>query len=444
VTLTATVMPASATGTVQFFNGSTLLGSASLAGGQAQISQSSLPIGSNLLTAVYGGDANDAGSTSAAVTQTVNKQTSTVTLTSSTNPAAFGQAVTLTVAISPAQATGTVQFWDGSNALGTVALSSGAAALAVSTLTVGDHSISASYSGDGNTAASTSPAVSQVVNKIASTVTLNSSPNPANSGQSVTLSAVVSPTSATGTVQFLDGAAVLGTATVSGELATVSVSTLSVGAHSITAVYSGDANTAPGNSAALAETVNKIPSSVTLISSLNPAVVGQSVTFTAAVAPSGATGAVQFLDGATALATVTLSGGTASLSTAVLAVGTHTIAAIYSGDAITSSSTSAAIAEVVIPVAPSNFTVTNTTSSTINLTFTPSPTPGVTSYRIYGSSTPGVTTQSLLYAIVYGSPVSLTGFTSGMTTYFVITAWSPNGESLPSNQVAATTKGKAH
>jgi hypothetical protein len=190
--------------------------------------------------------------------------------------------------------------------------------------------------------------------------------------------------------------------------------------------------------------VNKAASSVTLTSSPNPAVAGQLVTVTATVTPAGATGTVRFLDGATVLGTTILSGGTAALSTAALAVGTHAITADYSGDANAASSTSAAIAEVVKPVAPSNFTVTNTTAGTINLTFTPSPTPGVTSYRIYGSSTPGVTTQSLLYAIVYGSPVSLTGFTSGTTTYFAITAWTPNGESLPSNEVAATTKGKVH
>jgi hypothetical protein len=299
------------------------------------------------------------------------------------------------------------------------------------------------YGGDGANNGSTSGAASVTVNKATATAAIASSANPSTAGQGVTFTATVTP-AATGSVQFLDGATLLGTATLSGGTASLSTAALTAGSHSITGVYSGDANTASTTSAALAQTVNKAPSSVTLISSLNPAVVGQSVTLTAIVAPNGATGAVQFLDGATPLATVTLSNGSAALSIAALAVGTHPITAVYSGDANTASSASAAVAEVVKPVAPSNFTVTNTSAGAINLTFTPSPTPGVTSYRIYGSSTPGVTTQSLLYGIVYGSPVSLTGFTSGTTTYFVITAWSPNGESLPSNEVVATTKGKAH
>jgi hypothetical protein len=328
--------------------------------------------------------------------------------------------------------------------LGTSTVSGGAATLSISALAVGSHSITVSYSGDSLDTASTSAALTITVNKAGSSVTLTSSLNPAVAGQSVTLTATVIPAGATGTVQFLDGAAVLGTSTISGGTTTLSTAALTPGSHSITAFYSGDANTASGTSAALAEVVNKVPSSVTLISSLNPAAVGQPVTFTATVSPNRATGTVQFFDGTTALATVALNNGIASLPISTLAVGSHTITAVYGGDAGTGSSTSTAIVEVVKPVAPSNLTVTNTSSGTINLAFTPSPTPGVTAYRIYGSSAPGVTTQSLLYSVVSGSPVSLSGFSSGTTTYFVVTAWSANGESLPSNEVAGTTKGRPH
>ena len=66
----------------------------------------------------------------------------------------------------------------------------------------------------------------------------------------------------------------------------------------------------------------------------NPSIFGASVTFTATVAPSSATGTVQFYaDGATLGSAVALSGGTASVSTAAPSVGTHVITATYSGDA---------------------------------------------------------------------------------------------------------------
>lgn len=71
VTFTATVTPSTATGTVQFFDGATLLGAATLSAGSASLGTSQLSVGSHSITAVYGGDANDGKSTSPALTQTV-------------------------------------------------------------------------------------------------------------------------------------------------------------------------------------------------------------------------------------------------------------------------------------------------------------------------------------------------------------------------------------
>jgi uncharacterized protein (TIGR02453 family) len=71
VPLTASVSPAAATGSVQFFKGATALGSAPLASGQAQLTISNLPAGADSLTAIYSGDSANAGSTSAAFIQTV-------------------------------------------------------------------------------------------------------------------------------------------------------------------------------------------------------------------------------------------------------------------------------------------------------------------------------------------------------------------------------------
>jgi len=364
VTLSAAVTPSTATGTVQFLNGSTVLGTVTISGGSAAVSLSSLPVGANSITALYSGDGNDAASASAILSQTVNKAASSVTLASSLNPSTFGQSVTLSAKVTPSTATGTVQFLNGSTVLGTVTISGGSAALSISSLSAGAHSITAAYSSDANDAASTSAILSQTVNKAASSVTLTSSLNPSTFGQSVTLSAAVTPSTATGSVQFLNGSTVLGTVTISGGSAALSISSLSAGAHSITAAYSGDANDAASTSAGLTQTVNKTASSVALASSLNPSAFGQSVTFTATLSPSLATGTVQFLNGSTVLGTVTVSGGSAGLSLSSLSVGAHSITAAYSGDANDAASTSAILTQAVTKAA-SSVTVTSSLNPSI-------------------------------------------------------------------------------
>ena len=69
---TATVAGSSPTGTVQFRDGATLLGTATLSGGAATFTTSALTVGSHPITAVYGGDTTNQGSTSNIVNQVVN------------------------------------------------------------------------------------------------------------------------------------------------------------------------------------------------------------------------------------------------------------------------------------------------------------------------------------------------------------------------------------
>jgi hypothetical protein len=82
---------------------------------------------------------------------------------------------------------------------------------------------------------------------------------------------------------------------------------------------------------------NKILTTTALTSSQSASVFGQPVTFTATVTPKSGlgtpTGTVDFKDGSTLLQTVPLSRGVASVNISSLAVGTHTITAVYSGDA---------------------------------------------------------------------------------------------------------------
>ncbi len=126
---------------------------------------SSLAAGSHSITARYGGDTNYTGSTSSTLTQSVNKANTTTTLASSSDPSRNGQTVTFTATVSPAGATGTVQFFDGSTSLGTSLLTAGKATLAISTLSAGQHSITTKYFGDTNYNISTSTVLTQTVRK---------------------------------------------------------------------------------------------------------------------------------------------------------------------------------------------------------------------------------------------------------------------------------------
>jgi Big-like domain-containing protein len=259
VMFTATVSPSAATGTVQFFDGATSLGNGALSGGTASLTIATLAPGTHPITASYGGDGNFLGSASSSLTQTVLAGTiSTATvLTSSLNPSAYGQQVTFSATVSPSSgAIGTVTFKDGASVLGTSALGAvGVATLTTSSLAVGTHSITAEYSGDASHMSSASSVLSQTVNKASTTTTLTSSENPSKSGRVVTFTANVSPSTATGTVQFFDGSSSLASAPLSGGQAAFSTSSLSGGRHSITAVYSGDGSFQGSTSAVLSQNV---------------------------------------------------------------------------------------------------------------------------------------------------------------------------------------------
>src|SRR5262249_41389306 len=319
-------------------------------------------VGVHPVTAVYSGDANFSGSTSSAVTQTVNKALTSTTLVSSLNPSINGQSVTFTATVSVTlpghgPANGTITFRDGSSTLGTATLNgSGQATFTTSTLALGLHFISAVYSGSSNFNGSTSAVLTQTVTALPTTTVLTSSVNPSNVGQTVIFTATVSGSSGTptGTVTFKDGFfTTLGTGTLNAAgQTTFTTSTLAAGNHTITAIYSGDATYA-GSSAVLTQTVTKASTSTTLVSSLNPSSYGQSITFTATVTITGSgggtlSGTVSFVDGANTLSNVALnSSGQATYTTTTLSGGTHSLTAVYGGNSALLGSTSPVLSQVV-------------------------------------------------------------------------------------------------
>lgn len=161
---------------------------------------------------------------------------------------------------------------NGAATLGVVGLASGGAALTISNLSVGTQSLTVSYHGDVNDNASTSAAVSQVVNKMATSVTLASNVNPSSS-QSVTFTASVSPSTATGSITFLDGGVSLGSARSGAEPPVSRRPRWRPGGHPISASYSGDGNDLARTSAILTQNVTsgtKKSTTTVLSSNLNP------------------------------------------------------------------------------------------------------------------------------------------------------------------------------
>jgi len=182
---------------------------------------------------------------------------------------------------------------------------------------------------------------------------LSSSGSPSLVGQPVTFTATVSakyPTIPDGDlVTFSDANVILGSAPLVGGTASYTTSSLSAKPHIIKASYAGSTNFAPSDRIFTQE-VDKNATTTVLISSPNPSVYGQAVTFTATVASAGVsapTGRMTFTGGTITIGSAAVSGGVATFKKPKLAVGSHSITATYDGDAVSAKSTSSAVIQVV-------------------------------------------------------------------------------------------------
>ncbi|MER8160168.1 Ig-like domain-containing protein [Streptomyces sp. NPDC094472] len=236
------------------------------------------------------------------------------------------------------------------------------------------------------------------------TVTLvTASPNPAVSGQSVTLTATVIPLGAgtpTGTVTFVVSGGPTLNGTLSGGTASVTASGLSGGTHIVTATYNGDANftSSTGTTAVLV-----IPASTTttVTSAPDPSTLGQPVTFAATVAPvapgTGVPGGtVTFVIGGSGGGTFTqpLSGGTATLTLSTLGAGTHAVVVIYSGS-------------------------TDFLPSTGTDTHTVNPGPAATTTTLTSSANPSAFGQPVTFTATVTPNPPATGTPTGSVTFVV-------------------------
>jgi len=308
----------------------------------------------------------------------------TTTVSSSLNPAIYGQTVTLSSAVSSASGlpTGTVTFYQGSTAVGNSTLVNRSTSISVSMLVAGSQPITAVYQGCSAFGSSTSTQLSQIVSPETTTTAMTSSANPARPGKRITFTATVASQfsgAITGSVTFLAGSQDLGTIPLSGNRSSVTTSFASTGTYSVSATYNGDANNL-GSMSTLSQDIDAT-TTTTLSSSLNPSTYGQEVPFTATVTsssgapPDGET--VSFMQDKTVLGTGTLSGGSASFTSALLKAGTDSIKAEYGGDPNFAASTSKTVSQVVSKAATSTVLVSSENPSSYGqpVTFTAAVTP---------------------------------------------------------------------
>ncbi|WP_137934850.1 Ig-like domain repeat protein [Mesorhizobium comanense] len=211
------------------------------------------------INADQAGDANWNAASQIQQSFAVGQATPTLAVSASDSNPVLGSPVTLTAELTgSASPTGIVTFKDGSTMLGTGTISGTTATYSTSALAVGAHTITAEYAGDANNAAATSAATTVTVGKATPALGVSASDSNPVLGSSVTLTAMLTGgASPSGTVTFKDGSTTLGTGTISGTAATYTTSALSIGAHTITAEYIGDADNAATTSAAVTVTVKQ-------------------------------------------------------------------------------------------------------------------------------------------------------------------------------------------
>jgi hypothetical protein len=247
---------------------------------------------------------NFGGSTSAAISHSVSAlKFATTAVTESAATSVFGQGVTFTATVTGTGGTptGSVTFFslDGSLTPTTIGLTAGKATFVISGFAVGTHTVSAKYNGDSVFAANTgaSPTATPTVNKASTTVTVTSSAPTTTVGTPVTFTAAVAAVAPgggvpTGQVQFkIDNVLQAPVAIGSGK-ATLTVSNLTAGTHTISAMYvGGDSrfNVSP-QSPAIVETIQ--PPASKLVTQTSTTAISPNVAFNLAVYAENSTSSV--------------------------------------------------------------------------------------------------------------------------------------------------------
>ena len=367
-TLTATVAPSTATGTVQFKDGSTDLGTpVTVTSGQAVSAAQTFTVGTHSLSAVYTPNSASFLASTGTLSYTVNPQPATTTTTTFTitqsSPQQYGTSLSFNATVAPSTAVGTVHFFDGSVDVAHATVSDGMASASYAGLSAGTHTLKAEFQPTDSTVFGQSDSLTQSfsITPAASTVSLVASPaSSASFGQAVTITATVGPAGVGGgTVQFrsLPGdVAIGGPVTVTGTTAQITTpSPLPVTTTGLEAIFtpsSANYSTSPNTSIDYAITPADTGVSLTVTPPGGQAVDGTVETLTAAITPASAPGTVQFFDDGSMIGSaVTVADGSASLQQ-TLADGPHTLTAMFitsDSSSFNSSPTSNSVTYTVVP-----------------------------------------------------------------------------------------------
>lgn len=349
--LIATVTPSTASGTVNFASGNTLLGSATVADGVAVLRSKQFNIGNHPITATYLGDGTHSKSVSSVETLTVDPVATETKLVASSASSTFGDSTTFTATVSPAAATGSVVFMRGGDVIGTATLSSGTAVFSATKLPAGNHAVTAKYTGDAQHALSTSPAVAVQVAKAESTTGVSLIMSGQGHSSHTNLQARVLPLGATGLVTFKNHGSNIGVANVSNGYATLVTTGLPAGQHLISAEYAGDDNHRASSATTLSYSLAPLSTTTTVSPPASTPTFGDSIDISATVAPIDAIGHVTFTRGGITLGTAPITDGTAILSGQRFTAGSHDVIATYSGDDYYAGSASLGVPFVVAQAA---------------------------------------------------------------------------------------------
>ncbi|BEP12884.1 hypothetical protein acdb102_11950 [Acidothermaceae bacterium B102] len=328
VTLSATSLPAGATGTVTFASGGTTLCTVTLSSGTSCLTSASLDPGSYPVTATYSGDAHFASATDT-TTFAVTPQATALAVSATPASVAYSTAVTLGESGLPAGATGTVTLDWGTGSTCVVTLGSATSCATPATLAPGSYTVTGSYSGDVDYSASTATSAF-VVTKAPTAVVAGATPAHVTYGSADTLKESGLPGGATGTVAFTSGGTTLCTVTLGGPATCATPATLPAGSYPVTATYSGDAHFT-GSVDTVTFVVDPAATAITAAATPGSVAFGSPVTLSAGNLPAGGTGTLTFTSGGATLCTTTLP-TLSCVTPSTLPAATYPVVATYSGD----------------------------------------------------------------------------------------------------------------
>jgi hypothetical protein len=368
------------TGTITFTSSQGTIGSAQLSNGSATFTASSLGVGTYSVTANYSGDSNYAPSSSIAIVITVNLANASLEATiSPTQNVPYGATATVTATVKltgsappSGTVTATIQGVTGSVFNATLSPNPGGNT-ATSNIVINApkpqtqlYTVEVTCSGNQNFQCQSPVDLTFTTAKGNTNTTISLTPQSPQAGESVTLTAAINNAgngtgtySFSGNVTFYDNGVLIATVPVATNAATTSKTFSGNVQHSIVAKYSGDANWLASNSTPQSVQPTLLPSTITVISNATTSLAGVNLVLTATVFTTatnsvGPTGNVTFYDtfngSVVQLGTpapLTPNGPNQSIaifSTTGLLAGSHSVYAIYTGDANFNTATSSTLA----------------------------------------------------------------------------------------------------